>query len=93
MIDWSVFARQLLLVLVPVLVQRGVLPDYLAGPTTDFLTYLLGVMLVSYVVWLGQRRERLGDKLRDLSRRPEVRQIRVDDPNLAGAAPCAKVTR
>lgn len=92
MIDWSVLARQALLILVPILVQRGLLPDYLAGPVTEFLTYAVGTVLVAYVVWIGQRRERLKEKLTNIAESPEVKQIRVDDPQLASDVPNAKVT-
>ena len=56
-IDWPVLVRQLLLVLVPVLVSRGILPEYLADPVVEFLTYVLGTVLVGLVIFLGQRRE------------------------------------
>lgn len=92
MVDWSVLVRQMLLILVPILVQRGLLPEYLSGPVTDALTYLLGTVLVAYVVWRGQRRERLQEKLANIAESPEVKEIRVDDPQLASVVPSAKVT-
>ena len=67
-IDWPVLTRQLLLVVVPVLVSRGILPDYLADPVVELATYLLGTLLVGWVIWLGQRREAPAIKIAEAER-------------------------
>ena len=91
-IDWSVLARQLLLVFVPVLTSRGIVPDYLAGPIVDLATYLLGTVLVAFVIWLGQRREKPAIKIEEVAQLPEVKKIEVADFKLAAEVPSRKVT-
>lgn len=90
-IDWPVLTRQLLLVLVPVLVSRGILPAYLADPIVELLTYVLGTALVGWVIWLGQRREQPEIKIAETAALSEVRAIEVKDPVLAGDIPNLKV--
>ena len=90
-IDWSVLARQLLLVFVPVLTSRGIVPDYLAGPIVDLATYLLGTVLVAFVIWLGQRREKPEVKIAETAALPQVGTIIVDDPAVAKAVTSPKV--
>lgn len=84
-IDWPVLARQLLLVLVPVLVSRGIVPDYLADPLVEFATYALGTLLVGFVIWLGQRREQPAAKIEAVAALPEVRAVAVKSDALADA--------
>lgn len=91
-IDWPVLARQALLVVVPVLVSRGILPAYLADPVVDLLTYFLGTVVVGYVIYLGQRREQPAIKIAETAQLPEVRHIAVKDPDLAEDIPDPKVT-
>ena len=90
-IDWPVLVRQLLLVFVPVLVSRGIVPDYLADPLVELAAYLLGTVLVGWVIWLGQRREQPAQKIEEVANLPEVSEIRVHDPRLARAVPSLKV--
>ncbi|MBN9440496.1 hypothetical protein [Bosea sp. (in: a-proteobacteria)] len=91
-IDWSVFARQLALVFVPMLVARGIVPAYLAGPLVDLASYLLGTVVVGWVIWLGQRREKPAVKIEETAKLREVAQIKVNDPRIARAVPSLKVT-
>lgn len=84
-IDWPVLVRQLLLVIVPVLVSKGILPDYLADPLTELAVYLLGTVLVGYVIYLGQRREQPAAKIEAVAEMPEVKAIKVKDADLADA--------
>lgn len=91
-IDWPVLVRQLLLVIVPVLVSKGVLPDYLAEPLTELAVYLLGTLLVGYVIYLGQRREQPAVKIEEVAQLPEVKKIEVADFKLAAEVPSRKVT-
>ena len=90
-IDWSVLARQLLLVFVPVLVSRGLLPEYLADPVVELATYLLGTLLVGYVIYLGQRREQPAAKIEAVAALPQVDVVVVADPALAQSIPGGKV--
>ena len=90
-IDWPVLVRQLLLVIVPVLVSKGILPDYLADPLTELAVYLLGTVLVGYVIYLGQRREQPAAKIEAVAALPEVDVVVVADPALAQAIPSDKV--
>lgn len=92
-IDWPVLTRQLLLVLVPVLVSRGILPEYLADPVVELATYLIGTMLVGWVIWLGQRRERPAVKIAETAALPSVRRIRLADGALSATIANPKVTR
>ena len=91
-IDWPVLVRQLLLVIVPVLVSKGILPDYLADPLTELAVYLLGTVLVGYVIYLGQRREQPAVKIEEVEQLPEVKKIEVADFKLAAEVPSRKVT-
>ena len=91
-IDWPVLVRQLLLVIVPVLVSKGILPDYLADPLTELAVYLLGTVLVGYVIYLGQRREQPAVKIEEVAQLPEVKKIEVADFKLAAEVPSRKVT-
>lgn len=91
-IDWPVLVRQLLLVIVPVLVSKGILPDYLADPLTELAVYLLGTLLVGYVIYLGQRREKPAVKIEEVAQLPEVKKIEVADFKLAAEVPSRKVT-
>ena len=91
-IDWPVLVRQLLLVIVPVLVSKGILPDYLAEPLTELAVYLLGTLLVGYVIYLGQRREKPAVKIEEVAQLPEVKKIEVADFKLAAEVPSRKVT-
>ncbi len=90
-IDWPVLARQLLLVIVPVLVSRGLLPEYLADPVVELATYLLGTLLVGYVIYLGQRREQPEAKIEAVAALPEVRVISLNDADMAADIPSGKV--
>ena len=90
-IDWPVLARQLLLVIVPVLVSKGVLPGYLAEPLTELAVYLLGTLLVGYVIYLGQRREQPEAKIEAVAALPQVRVVEVKSPALAADIPSPKV--
>ena len=90
-IDWPVLTRQLLLVLVPVLVSRGLLPEYLADPVVELATYLLGTLLVGYVIYLGQRREQPEAKIEAVAALPEVRAISLNDADMAADIPSGKV--
>lgn len=98
-IDWNVFARQVALVLVPLLLSWVRLPPALAevisGPAVDLLAALLvmgGFWLVGWVIWLGQRREKPAAKIEETAKLPEVAQIKVNDPSIARAVPSLKVT-
>ena len=90
-IDWPVLVRQLLLVIVPVLVSKGVLPGYLAEPLTELAVYLLGTLLVGYVIYLGQRREQPEAKIEAVAALPQVRVVEVKSPALAADIPSPKV--
>ena len=90
-IDWPVLVRQLLLVIVPVLVSKGVLPDYLADPLTELAVYLLGTLLVGYVIYLGQRREQPEKIIEKAAALPQVDVVVVADPALAQSIPSGKV--
>lgn len=97
--NWSVFARQLALILVPLILSRVSLPpalaDAISAPAVDLLSAGIvagGVWLVGWVVWLGQRREEPAAKIEETAKLPEVRHIAVKDPNLAEDIPSPKVT-
>lgn len=84
-IDWPVLIRQLLLVFVPVLVSRGIVPAYLADPLVELVAYLLGTVIIGWVIWLGQRREVPEAKIAEVAALPQVGMIVVDDPAVADA--------
>lgn len=90
-IDWPVLTRQLLLVIVPVLVAKGWLPDYLADPTVEAATYIIGTLLVGWVIWLGQRREQPAQKIEEVAALPQVAKVEVKSERLAQTIPSAKV--
>lgn len=98
-IDWSVLARQAALIFVPLLLSWLRLPqsvvDMISGPVADLLAtglVIAGTAIVSWVIWLGQRREKPEIKIAEVAALPEVRQIKVADPVLAGDIPSMKVT-
>lgn len=98
-IDWNVFARQLALVLVPLLLSWVRLPPELAqiisGPAVDVLAGLLvmtGFWIVGWVIWIGQRREKPAVKIEEVAKLPEVKKIEVADVKLAAEVPSRKVT-
>ena len=82
-IDWPVLVRQMLLVVVPVLVSKNLLPDYLAGPLTDALTYIIGTVIVGAVIAYGQRREQPANKIAETAALSQVKQIEVKSEKLA----------
>lgn len=90
-IDWPVLTRQLLLVVVPVLVSRGILPEYLADPTTELLTYIIGTVIVGAVIAYGQRREQPAQKIAETAALPEVDKVEVKSERLAQTIPNPKV--
>lgn len=97
--DWSVFARQLALVLVPLILSWVRLPPVVAQaisePLVNVLSGLLvmiGFWLVGWVIWLGQRREKPAVKIEETAKLREVAQIKVNDPSIARAVPSLKVT-
>lgn len=90
-IDWPVLTRQLLLVLVPVLVAKGWLPEYLADPVIEAATYIIGTLLVGYVIYLGQRREQPAKKIEEVAQLPQVAKVEVKSERLAQTIPSAKV--
>jgi hypothetical protein len=90
-IDWPVLTRQLLLVIVPVLVSRGVLPDYLADPTVELATYVIGTLIVGAVIAYGQRREQPKAKIEEVAALPQVSQIEVKSDALAASIESKKV--
>lgn len=92
-IDWPVLARQLSLVLVPLLVSKGIVPAYLADPVIELAAYLLGTVLVGYVIYLGQRREQPAAKIEAVAALPQVDVVVVADPALADAIPNDKVIK
>ena len=91
-IDWKVLARQLALVFVPLLVQRGLVPASIEGPLTEALTYVFGTVVVAFVIWLGQRREKPDIKIAEAAALPQVAAIEVTDAKLAADIPSRKVT-
>lgn len=92
-IDWPVLARQLSLVLVPLLVSKGIVPAYLADPVIELAAYLLGTVLVGYVIYLGQRREQPAAKIEAVAALPQVDVVVVGDPAIADAIPNDKVIK
>lgn len=90
-IDWPVLTRQLLLVIVPVAVAKGWLPDYLADPTVELVTYVLGTLVVGVVIAWGQRREQPKQKIEDAAALPEVSQITVKTEAMADSIVSKKV--
>lgn len=92
-IDWPVLARQLALVIVPLLVSKGIVPAYLADPVIELAAYLLGTVLVGYVIYLGQRREQPAAKIEAVAALPQVDVVVVADPALADAIPNDKVIK
>lgn len=92
-IDWPVLARQLALVLVPLLVSKGIVPAYLADPVIELAAYLLGTVLVGYVIYLGQRREQPAAKIEAVAALPQVDVVVVADPAIADAIPNDKVIK
>lgn len=90
-IDWPVLTRQLLLVVVPVLVSRGILPDYLADPVVELATYILGTMLVGWVIMIGQRREQPKVKIEEVAKLSQVAKVEVKSEALADSIPSSKV--
>jgi len=91
LIDWPVLTRQILLIVVPMLVARGVVPESMSGPLVEAATYVIGTVIVGYVVWRGQRRERPDEKIAAVAELPVVREIRLTDPVLAIETPSPKV--
>lgn len=90
-IDWPVLTRQLLLVVVPVLVAKGWLPVYLADPVVEFATYVIGTLLVSWVIIIGQKREQPAAKIEEVAHLPQVAKVEVKSERLADSIPSSKV--
>lgn len=90
-IDWMVLARQIALVAVPVAVSRGILPDYLAGPVTDFLSYILGTVVVGAVIAVGQHLAQPEQQIAAVAALPSVEKVTVTSGKLADSIPNDKV--
>lgn len=90
-IDWPVLTRQLLLVVVPVLVSWGFLPEYLANPVVDLATYIIGTLVVGWVILIGQRREQPAAKIAETAALPQVEKVEVKSERLADSIPSNKV--
>ena len=99
-IDWNVLARQIALILVPVLLDRLRLPqalvDAISGPVADLLAtgiVVAGGVLVGWVVLIGQRREKPAKKIEEVAKLPEVSTVvttpeiaaKVEDPTVKSA--------
>ncbi len=88
----AVFARQIALVAVGYMSGRGILPAEMSGPVADVLASAIVWAIGALVIWLGQRREAPAAKIAEVADLPDVRAIKVDDPNLATDVPSPKVT-
>ncbi|WP_420104165.1 hypothetical protein [Bosea sp. (in: a-proteobacteria)] len=98
-IDWAVLARQLALILVPLILSWIRLPPELAqmisGPMVEVLAGAIlvgGTALVGWVIYLGQRREKPAVKIAETAELPGVKRIVVADPGMAVEVPSLKVT-
>ena len=97
-IDWSVLARQVALIIVPLVIANLKLPDTLAqalsGPLVDIIASLLvigGSALVGWVIWIGQRREQPKEKIAEVAKLPAVAKVEVKSEALANSIPSPKV--
>lgn len=90
MIDWNVFARQIALIFIPVLLAKLSVPAYLVdiitGPLADLLATVIvaaGFGFVGWIVYLGQRREQPAAKIEAVSELKEVTSVKVKSDELA----------
>ncbi|HEY5797653.1 MAG TPA: hypothetical protein VIU82_21835 [Bosea sp. (in: a-proteobacteria)] len=90
--DWNVFARQIALVVIPVILAKLNITESLAavitGPLADLAASLLvaaGFALVGWIVWLGQRREKVEAKIEAVAELSEVAAVVVKDSAVADA--------
>jgi len=97
-IDWSVFARQLALILVPMVLAKLKVPDTIAnalsGSLVDILTALIlagGAFLVGWVVVIGQRLAQPKQKIAAVAALPQVAKVEVKSEALADSIPNPKV--
>lgn len=97
--DWNVLARQVALIVVPLVLVLFKVPEpfasLLSGPMIEILTTCLvigGVALVGWVIRIGQRREKPAVKIEEVAQLPEVKKIEVADFKLAAEVPSRKVT-
>jgi hypothetical protein len=96
--SWPVLARQIALMLVPMLLTYFRVPqavaDAIAGPFAEFVAIIItgaGIALVGWIIRIGQRREQPEAKIAETAALPEVKAIEVRDPVLAGDIPNPKV--
>lgn len=97
-IDWSVLARQVALIAVPLIIARLKLPPSLAqavsGPLVELvsgLLVILGGLIVTWVVVIGQKREQPKEKIEAVAALPAVAKVEVKSEALAQSIPNPKV--
>ncbi|MGL5363722.1 MAG: hypothetical protein ACRDBH_12640 [Bosea sp. (in: a-proteobacteria)] len=90
-IDWNVLARQLALVIVPVAVAKGIVPEALSGPLVDFLAYVIASIIVAVVIWVGQYFAQPDQKIAAAADLDAVEKVTVKTPETAMRIPSPKV--
>lgn len=92
--SWPVFARQIALILTPLLLNYAIsrlsLPqsvaDAISAPLMEILELMIvpvGGVVLGWVVILGQRREQTDAKIEAVAELPEVRKVEVKSDALA----------
>ena len=97
-IDWAVFARQLALIFVPMLLSWLKVPpaiaDGLSGSLVDIAAagiVAAGALLVGGVVLSGQRLAQPKQKIAAVAALPQVAKVEVKSEALAASIPSPKV--
>jgi hypothetical protein len=97
-IDWPVFARQIALVVVPLLVSWLGLPESLSlvisGPLVEVVSAVLiivGGAIVLKVIAIGQAREQPKAKIEEVAKLSQVSKVEVKSEALADSIPNSKV--
>lgn len=97
-IDWPVLARQIALIIVPLVVVKLKIPDTIAavisGPLVDLAAtgiVVAGTALVGWVIFLGQRREQPAQQIAAVAALPSVEKVTVTSDRLAASVPSSKV--
>lgn len=97
-IDWLVLARQLALVVVPLVVAKLELPDTLSqavsGPLVELVAagvVIAGSALVGWIIVIGQKREQPKEKIAAVAALSSVEKVEVKSEALAASIPSPKV--
>lgn len=88
--SWPVLARQIALILVPMLLTYFRVPQAvagaIAGPFSEVIAIILtgaGITVVGWIIRIGQRREKPETKLQEVAKLVEERKIDPIDATIA----------